>query len=182
MNLTKEQVCVKIKNHPQLKEAVELVNKNGYDVDLLSILQFSEHSIIDQFLIYDDTDCEWFIGSNQEAYKQITLEELDAILKAKHPKQEQDDNKIKAYAALSATSLLKANDFPFAYKNKVDKIVRCNLVGFSPNGYHVINERGALVIVKHQNLLKPGKGDWERVTYISIEQLAAELILHKLLK
>lgn len=94
----------------------------------------------------------------------------------------EDEKRIKAYAALSATSLLNANDFPYAYKNALDKIVRCNLVGFGANGYHVTNERGANCIVRHGELLKPGKGDWQRVTYISIKELAAEFILHKLLK
>lgn len=93
-----------------------------------------------------------------------------------------ENRQIKAYSGIHAFPLHKETDFTFAYKNMLDKIVRCNITGFSKHGFHVINERGVLVIVKHDNLFKPSNNDWVQVTYLSVKVFDTKLIVNGLLK
>ena len=82
MNLTKENICVFIENEAHLEEAGQLLNKFGEKIDLDTTIQFDERSLKNQFITYDAVDGDWFIGYNSARDKEITLTELETILKS----------------------------------------------------------------------------------------------------
>jgi len=81
MILTKENICVFIENGAHLEEAGQLLEKYGEKIDLDTTIQFDERSLRNQFITYDAIDGDWFIGYNSARDKEITLTELEIILK-----------------------------------------------------------------------------------------------------
>lgn len=75
MKLTKEQVCVYISNKAQLQEARELLEKYGEDY------HFIWEKEEDNFLCLSGSHSWGVYGYSLERETQITLSELETILK-----------------------------------------------------------------------------------------------------
>ncbi len=78
MKLTKKSVCVYIENEAQLQEARELLSKyNQIEWEHTDAFNLKYNA---NYLVYSDTDNDWFITENIIETK-ITLQELETILK-----------------------------------------------------------------------------------------------------
>ena len=78
MKLSKENVCVYIENEAQLQGAKELLEKQGEEIaeDGTFKLTNDNENYLNLYI-----DNKWFLGSNQVFFNQITLSELETILK-----------------------------------------------------------------------------------------------------
>lgn len=78
MKLTKQKVCVFIENEAQLQEAKELLENYGEKVAKDGTFKLTNDN--ENYLnLYIDN--KWFLCSNQVFFNQITLSELEEILK-----------------------------------------------------------------------------------------------------
>lgn len=75
--MKKQDVCVYIENEAQLKEARELLEKYGEEI-YYTLFKFHNGN---QFMKLWDY---WYIGSLLDCETQITLSELEEILKAEN--------------------------------------------------------------------------------------------------
>lgn len=79
MKAIKDKVCVFIENEAQLQEAKEMLEKYGEEIaedDTFSIDCCTNHNFLQLFI-----DDKWWVGMRNKYQKQITLSELETILK-----------------------------------------------------------------------------------------------------
>ena len=79
MKLTKQNICVYIENEAQLQQAKELLEKHGEEIaedGTFSINKGNNQDFLQLFI-----DDKWWVGMRNKYQKQITLSELETILK-----------------------------------------------------------------------------------------------------
>jgi hypothetical protein len=73
--MTKHEICVHIKDEEMLQKAKELLEKHG------EVIDFDEFNSHCSFLSYDTSCKDWFTHDDKYGLTEITLDQLDGILK-----------------------------------------------------------------------------------------------------